>query len=80
MVLISPKVWEEESACAASIPHPSRARTLDLCYYRQIRKPVMTRLEVIGVISRTLTDQAVVSTIGVPSKELYAHYGRPLNF
>jgi len=40
----------------------------------------MTGSEAIGVISRTLADQVVVSNIGVPSKELYAHHDRPLNF
>ncbi|WP_440949571.1 sulfopyruvate decarboxylase subunit alpha [Methanosphaerula subterraneus] len=80
VALISPKVWEGDCGCTAAGPAPSRARTSELCYRRQIREPVMSRSEAIGVISRALTDQAVVANIGVPSKELYAHHDRPLNF
>lgn len=80
VALISPKVWEGGSECATTGPVPLRARISELCYQRQIREPVMTRSEAIGVISRALTDQAVVANIGVPSKELNAHHDRPLNF
>ena len=40
----------------------------------------MTRFDAIRVIARHLAEQAVVSNIGVPGKELYAAHDRPLNF
>lgn len=80
VALISPKVWEGGSTGAAAMPPPLRARLSALCYRRQIQEPVMTRSEAIGVIARALTDQAVISNIGVPSKELYSHHDRPQNF
>ena len=40
----------------------------------------MTRFDAISTIATRLTDEVVVSNIGVPSKELYAANDRPLNF
>ena len=40
----------------------------------------MVRNDAIRIIARHLDRQAVVSNIGVPSKELYAANDRPLNF
>lgn len=40
----------------------------------------MTRFEAIDIVSRTLTDQPVVASLGHPAYELFATGDRPLNF
>jgi sulfopyruvate decarboxylase subunit beta len=79
VALISPKVWEgeePENKCIIS----DRNRTTHLSYTKQICSPFMKRADAIGVIAGMLTDQLVISNIGVPSKELHAVYDRPGNF
>jgi len=49
-------------------------------YTRQWKIPVLTRFEAIRAIVSCLTDEIVVSNIGVPSKELYAAKDRRENF
>ncbi len=82
VALISPAFWEgAEDACpAAKRPLPPRGRESLVEYRRTIREPVMTRYDAIRVIAALLGDEAVVSNIGVPSKELYAARDRPENF
>ncbi|MDO9325230.1 MAG: sulfopyruvate decarboxylase subunit alpha [Methanoregula sp.] len=78
--LVLPKAWEGAGSCRNECPPPSRARLVAVSYERIITEPVMTRFDAIRVIGRNLTEQAVVSNIGVPGKELYAAHDRPLNF
>ena len=80
VALVLPGAWEENgSSCVESKP-PSRERRVAVSYKRTIREPVMARNDAIRVIARHLGEQAVVSNIGVPCKELYACRDRPLNF
>jgi sulfopyruvate decarboxylase beta subunit len=80
VALVLPKAWEENGSSCVYSPPPSRERRVAVSYERTIREPVMTRFDAIRVIARHLGDQAVVSNIGVPCKELYAARDRPENF
>jgi sulfopyruvate decarboxylase subunit beta len=80
VALVLPRAWEGAGSCRAECPPPSRVRQVTVAYERTIREPVMTRFDAIRVIARHLAEQAVVSNIGVPGKELYAAHDRPLNF
>ena len=71
---------EGTGSCREERTPPSRVRRIAVSYERTITEPVMTRFDAIRVIARHLGDQAVVSNIGVPGKELYAARDRPLNF
>jgi sulfopyruvate decarboxylase len=55
-------------------------RPPDLSYARDWRNPVMTRFEAIRTIAGQVTSEALVSNIGVPSKELFAAKDRRENF
>ena len=80
VALVLPKAWEGAGSCREECPPPSRVRKVAVSYERTIKESVMTRFDAIRVIARYLTEQAVVSNIGVPGKELYAAHDRPLNF
>ncbi|MEI8331526.1 MAG: sulfopyruvate decarboxylase subunit alpha [Methanomicrobiales archaeon] len=80
VALVLPKAWEGAGSCRDEGAPPSRVRQVSVSYDRTIREPVMTRFDAIRVIARHLNEQAVVSNIGVPGKELYAAHDRPLNF
>ena len=80
VALVLPKAWEGAGSCREECPPPSRVRQVPVAYQRTITEPVMTRFDAIRVIARYLAEQAVVSNIGVPGKELYAAHDRPLNF
>ena len=80
VALVLPSAWVGPESCRREQPPPSRNREIDLAYRRTVAGPVMTRYEAIRVIARSLDQQAVVSNIGVPSKELHAASDRPLNF
>lgn len=89
VALISPKVWEGERP-SRSIPvipvipaeesFPVREIEREVTFLGCIRRPTMTRADAIGIIADELTDELVVSNIGVPSKELYAARDRKENF
>jgi len=82
VALISPKVWEggrPESIPAEEL-FPIREVKREVTFSGCIRRPVMTRADAIGIIADELTDELVVSNIGVPSKELYAARDRKENF
>ena len=80
VALVLPKAWEGAGSCLTESPPPSRVRQVTVSYERTIREPVMTRYDAIRVLARHLGEQAVVSNIGVPGKELFAARDRPLNF
>jgi sulfopyruvate decarboxylase subunit beta len=80
--LVSPRCFEGVgSACGAPWGDlPGRSRPVQLTYNRTIREPVLSRYDAIRVIAQQLHDEAVVSNIGLPGKELFAARDRPLNF
>jgi len=80
VALVLPAAWEGPESCWIGSPAPSRVREITLSYHRVVSEPVMTRFDAISIISRHLNGQAVVSNIGVPSKELFTINDRPLNF
>lgn len=87
VALISPKAWAgveedgvERAETGVTEQFPERGRISRLRYERSIREPVMTRYDAIKIISEYLHEEAVVSNIGIPSKELYDAGDRDLNF
>ena len=78
IALISPKTWENEAL--KEVRHQKGSRSYDLNYKTEFRVPEMRRYEAIKIISEYLNEEAVISNIGVPSKELYAAKDRDLNF
>jgi sulfopyruvate decarboxylase beta subunit len=80
VALILPDAWKGEEACWTGCENVSRNKETALCYQRVVKNPAMIRYEAIQVIAGHLDQQAAVSNIGVPSKELYAALDRPLNF
>lgn len=80
IALVLPGSWDGPESCWEGSALPPRKRTIDVCYHREIPEPVMARNDAICIIARNLDEQAVVSNIGVPSKELYAANDRALNF
>ena len=80
VALVLPKCWEGLESCWKKPALPPRKQNIDLRYQREFTEPRMTRNDAIRIIARHLTDHAVVSNIGVPSKELYAAADQPLNF
>jgi sulfopyruvate decarboxylase len=80
VALVLPGSWEGPESCWNDSPPPSRKREISVDYQRSIGEPVMTRYDAIRAIARHLDQQAVVSNIGVPSKELCSANDRSLNF
>jgi sulfopyruvate decarboxylase beta subunit len=78
IALISPKTWENEAL--NEVRDQKGSRSYDLNYKTEFRVPEMRRYEAIEIISEYLNEEAVISNIGVPSKELYAAKDRDLNF
>lgn len=80
VILISPQFWEGNTNVCPEPVFPSRARHVSLSYDRRFLEPEMIRADAIRIIAGELTDELVVSNIGIPSKELYAASDRPENF
>jgi len=83
VALISPKTWEkerEEEKGEAMVHFPKREKETILEYKKTIHEPEMTRYDAIKTIAEYLDEEAVVSNIGIPSKELYEISDRGLNF
>ncbi|MDY6958210.1 MAG: sulfopyruvate decarboxylase subunit alpha, partial [Halobacteriota archaeon] len=80
VALISPKAWESCGNEVIGNDFPDRDKRSSLKYNKEIRNGEMTRYEAIEVISRYLDNEAVISNIGIPSKELYNIHDRDLNF
>jgi sulfopyruvate decarboxylase beta subunit len=80
VALVLPGAWKGDEVCWTGCENVSRSRETDTHYRRVVKDPAMTRYEAIKVIAGHLDQQAAVSNIGVPSKELYAALDRPLNF
>lgn len=79
VALISPQVWEG-AAPAQRCSFQPRDRTHALSYFGEFKKPFMKRADAIQIIAGLLSDEYVVSNIGVPSKEFHAACDRNRNF
>ncbi|MGB7534088.1 MAG: sulfopyruvate decarboxylase subunit alpha [Halobacteriota archaeon] len=82
VALISPKTWEKEGEEKAEVMvhFPKRERETIVEYKKTIHEPEMMRYDAIKTIAEYLDEEAVVSNIGIPSKELYDIKDRDLNF
>ncbi|NLV27009.1 MAG: sulfopyruvate decarboxylase subunit beta [Methanomicrobiales archaeon] len=80
VALISPAVWEGEEENRSCQEFPVRERLVTLSYRGVFKKPVMQRGDAISVLASMMTDELVVSNIGVPSKELYHVRDDPSHF
>jgi len=80
VILIPPGVIEE-SGCtpAVSEPGPGPCRSVHVEYWCRWERPVLSRYEAIRAIAGQVSDEVLVSNIGVPSKELFAVKDRPEN-
>lgn len=79
VILIRPQLWKDSERTITE--YPPRSRKVVLNIDKTIFEPKMTRLEAISEIMTLIKDdEAVVSNIGVPSKEVFASRDRPLNF
>ncbi len=81
VILVPPGVIEE-SGCASGYQEPGQfpCQPSHTEYRRPWNQPVLTRFEAIRTIADQVSDEALVSNIGIPSKELYAARDRPENF
>jgi sulfopyruvate decarboxylase subunit beta len=80
VALVSPRCWEGTTICERREDIPNRFRHMHLIHERNISTPAMTRLDAIRAIVQHLHDAAVVSNIGIPSKELFWTEDRKENF
>jgi sulfopyruvate decarboxylase subunit beta len=80
VALISPQCWEGNLSCEREEEITDRSRQIDLVHERTVPSPTMTRLDAIRSIVPHLKDAAVVSNIGIPSKELFWTEDRKENF
>lgn len=80
VALLSPKIWEGDTGQAPGPVFPRRMREVSLTYTRKIQEPQMTRADATAVLADLMTDELVVSNIGVPSKELHHARDRDRNF
>ncbi len=82
VALISPKTWEKEGGEEAELTErfPKRERETILEYKKTIHEPEMTRYDAIKTIAEYLDEEAIVSNIGIPGKELCEISDRELNF
>ena len=83
VVLISPETWQKEDGGGGEehfLHFPERERETIVEYKKTIHEPEMTRCDAIKTIAEYLEEEAVVTNIGIPGKELYAIKDRDLNF
>ncbi len=80
VALISPQCWEGNLSCEREEEIADRSRQIGLVHERTVPSPTMTRLDAIRSIVPHLKDAAVVSNIGIPSKELFWTEDRKENF
>jgi len=80
VALVSPQCWEGDPASEREEEIADRSRQIRLVHERTVPSPSMTRLDAIRALIPHLNDAAVVSNIGVPSKELFWTEDRRENF
>ncbi len=79
IILLSPKIWGTGSEACNNITK-IRDSNIKISYSCNLKLPSLTRFEAIKGITEVLTDEYVISNIGVPGKELYAACDRDRNF
>jgi sulfopyruvate decarboxylase subunit beta len=81
-ILLNPKLWEEEKKMEESLRNKALHRETREDTRFQIRSlsPVMTRFDVLKVLSKYLSGKIVVCNLGVPSKELFHVKHQKTNF
>ena len=80
VALVSPRCWEGTPICKWEEEIADRSRHIACIHERTVPSPTMTRLDAIRAIAPHLNDAAVVSNIGIPSKELFWTADRKENF
>ncbi len=88
VLLISPEFWEQsneleqnaEQDYFSARPSQRKWKRVLIPQRDEFVKPEMMRYDAIRIIASFLSDEVVVSNIGVPSKELFASRDRALNF
>ena len=80
VALVSPQCWEGDTAGELQEDTPDRSRQMHIVHDRNVPSPTMTRLDAIRALVPHLHDAAVVSNIGIPSKELFWTGDRKENF
>jgi sulfopyruvate decarboxylase subunit beta len=79
VILLSPRLWEEEPEVEVSFP--PRSWRVELHYEKTLSPPQLTRYEALRTIAEGVGEEEVlVSNLGFPSRELYHLRDRPLNF
>ncbi|NVM53195.1 MAG: sulfopyruvate decarboxylase subunit alpha [Candidatus Helarchaeota archaeon] len=79
-ILLSPKVWENSKLQPLEIKYPSRERVSEIHFVKGLKKPTLTRFEILQGLQSFLTGKIVISNLGFPSKELYAVCDQASNF
>ena len=80
VALVSPQCWEGNPSSEQEEKIADRSRQIHLVHERNVPSPSMTRLDAIRALVPHLHDAAVVSNIGIPSKELFWTEDRKENF
>lgn len=79
-IMFSPKVWESSNLEIPETVYPIREKITSIEYNKRIKNPTMTRFDVLKNLVPFLKNKAVISNIGVPSRELYRIFDQPSNF
>lgn len=79
VILVPPECMDDQAGTVAC-GTPGAGRPASICYQRDWRTPIMSRLDAIRTAAGCAGDAVLVANIGVPSKELYAARDRPENF
>ena len=96
VALMSPKVWEDSTCTPISISCGPQERITDVHHIARIPEPIMTRYDAIAATVSYVAsserdgigsgdeeenrEDAIISNIGAPCKELYAAKDRAANF
>ncbi len=79
VILVSPAIWEG-SSCNVPEPLEIISRLSKLNLKSEIKKPVITRFDVIKVLTEQVKENIIIANLGIPAKELYEIKDRELNF
>jgi sulfopyruvate decarboxylase subunit beta len=79
-VLLNPKLWEEKQKAEESLKNNVTRRKSEARFQIKSLVPVLTRFEILKVLSEFLNKKIVVCNLGVPSKELYHLKHQKTNF
>jgi sulfopyruvate decarboxylase len=84
--LLSPEIWEGSECgsikedAGSKMHNGSEKADPASCIMHFLPHPTLTRYDIIKIIAPALSNKAVVSNLGWPSKELYAIKHQPSNF